>query len=172
MNKKHIVWMLLLLASRAAFSQATGTPRTMTPTVAAPTITILSAPTGAMLQSQGAGNTTINLGPVSYFRGTSVPGETSHKNPGSFVISTRFAIKVDCPGNSSSQVDLAVSRLAASASHSIAIDGIALGPAPQMLAPSMPCGSGGEHRLDLEIPVSTPPGPIGSTLAFTATLKR
>jgi hypothetical protein len=171
MNKKYIVWMLLL-ASRAAFGQAAGTPRTITPTAAAPTITILGVPTGAMLQSQGTGNASINLGPVSYFKGTSVPGEARRKNQGSFVISTRFALRVDCPGNSSSQVNLAASRLDASASHSIAIDGIALGPAAQMLAPSMPCGSSGEHRLDVEIPVSTPAGPIGSTLAFTATLKR
>jgi hypothetical protein len=36
----------------------------------------------------------------------------------------------------------------------------------------MPCGSGGEHRLDVEVPVTTPAGSIGSTVAFVATLKR
>lgn len=57
-------------------------------------------------------------------------------------------------------------------SHSIAIDGIALGPGAQVLVPSMRCGSAGEHRLEVEVPVSTPAGPIGSTVAFTATLRQ
>ena len=173
MNIKHAVWMLFLMANRTAFGQAAVTPRTITPVLAAaPTITILAAPTGAILQSQGANSAFVNLGPISYFKRTATLGETSQKNPGSFVVSTRFELKVDCPGNSSSQVNLTASRLDASASHAIAIDGIPLGPAAQMLVPSMPCGSRGEHRLDVEVPVSTPAGPIGSTVAFTATLRR
>jgi hypothetical protein len=36
----------------------------------------------------------------------------------------------------------------------------------------MPCGSSGEHRLDVEVPVSTPAGSIASTIAFEATLRR
>ncbi len=139
---------------------------------AAPTITILAAPTGAMLQNQGANNASVNLGPISYFKGTSTVGETSQKNSGSFVVSTRFELKVDCPGNSSSRVNLTASRLDASASHTIAIDGIALGPIAQTLVPSMPCGSRGDHRLDIEVPVSTPAGPIASTVAFTAALRQ
>jgi hypothetical protein len=39
------------------------------------------------------------------------------------------------------------------------------------LAESMPCGSS-EHRLEVEVPVSTPAGPIGSTVAFEATLHK
>jgi len=138
----------------------------------APIITILAVPAGAMLQSQGTGNASLDLGQVSYYKGTSALGETSQKNPGAFVISTRFALKVDCPRNSASQVNLTVSRLDASDSHAIAIDGISLGPTAQMLGSSVSCGSSGEHRLDLEVPVSTPAGPIGSTVAFTATLKQ
>jgi hypothetical protein len=173
MDIKQIVWVLLLLMNRAAFPQAAGTPRMVAPVVTtAPTISILAVPTGAMLQSQGMGNASLNLGPVSFYKGASAVGETSQKNPGAFVISTRFALKVDCPRNSSSQVNLTVSRLDASASHSIAIDGISLGPTARMLVSAMPCGSSGEHRLDLEVPVSTPAGPIDSTVAFTATLRQ
>ena len=80
MNTKHIAWMLFLLAVRIAFGQGAGTPRMITPVVAAvPTITILAAPTGAWVQSQGAGDATINLGPISYFKGTSALGEASQK---------------------------------------------------------------------------------------------
>lgn len=52
-----------------------------------------------------------------------------------------------------------------------AIDGTPLGYGVQTLAQCMPCGSVAEHRLDLEVPISTPAGPIGSTVAFLATLR-
>jgi hypothetical protein len=180
MNSEHTalfsVCMLALLASRAAFGQPAGAPRTITPVVAAPaapTITILSAATGVLVRSLGAANASLDLGGVSYFKGTSAPGESSRRNSRSFVISTRFALKVDCPGSlSSSRVDVTMSRLDAAASHAIAIDGTTVGSSPQILSQSMPCGSGGEHRLDVEVPVSTPAGPIGSTVAFVAALKK
>jgi len=136
-------------------------------------ITILAAATGALVRTQAAGNASLDLGRVSYFKGTSAPGQSRQKNFRSFVISTRFALKVDCPGSAaSSQVNVTMSRLDAAASHAIAIDGTPVGPAAQTLVQSMPCGSGGEHRLDVEVPVSTPAGSIGSTVAFVATLKR
>jgi hypothetical protein len=179
MNSKHTalfpVWMLVLLANRAAFGQAAGAPRTISPVAApaAPTVTILAAATGALVRSQAAGNASLDLGRVSYFRGTSAPGESRQKNSRSFVISTRFALRVDCPGSSaSSKVNVTISRLDAAASHIITIDGTTVGPAAQTLVQSMPCGSGGEHRLDVEVPVSTPAGSIGSSVAFAATLNR
>jgi hypothetical protein len=54
----------------------------------------------------------------------------------------------------------------------MAIDGITVESSAQLLAQSMPCGSSTEHRLDMEVPVSTPAGPIGSTVAFEATLRK
>jgi len=149
------LWIVFLLSNRAAFAQAAGAPRAMTQAVAAaPTTSILAVPAGGMIGSQGPGIATVDLGPISYFKGTSAPGETSQKNAGSFVISTRFAVMVNCPGSSSnSLVNLSVSRLDASTSHALAIDGIDVGSVAQVLAPSMPCGSSGEHRLEMEVPV-------------------
>jgi hypothetical protein len=170
------VWMLAPLMAFAASGQPSGAPRAVpaaAATPAAPTVTILSASTGAMIRSEGAGNAALDLGRVSYFRGASAPGESSKKTSGSLVISTRFVLKVDCPGSSpSSQVNVTMSRTDAAASHSMAIDGIIVGSVAQVLAQSMPCGSSSEHRLDLEVPVSTPAGPIGSTVAFEATLRK
>jgi hypothetical protein len=170
------VWILVLLANGAAFGQPAGPPRSIAAVVAAPgapTITILGAATGALVRSQGAGNASLDLGPVSYFGGASDPGESSQKNSKSFVISTRFALKIDCPGSSSSvQVNVTMARLDAAASHVITIDGTLVGPTAQPLAQAMPCGFSGEHRLDMEVPVSTPAGSIGSTVAFVATLKK
>jgi hypothetical protein len=180
MNSKHTaqlrVGTLLLLAHRAALGQPAGAPRISAPVMAAPaapTVTILAAATGALVRSLGASNASLDLGVVSYFKGASAPGESSQKASNSFIVTTRFSLKVDCAGSSpSSRVNVTVARLDAAASHTIAIDGEALGSAPQPLVQSMPCGSSGEHRLVVEVPVSTPQGSIGSNLAFVATLRK
>jgi len=176
MNSKHValfqVGTFALLANPAAFGQA---PRTIPPVVsapAAPTVTILAAATGPLLRSRGANNASLDLGRISYFRGTSAPGESSQKSSRSFVISTRFGLRVDCPGSApSSTVNVTMSRLDAAPSHAITIDGTAVGSAARTLVQSMPCGSAGEHRLEVEVPVSTPAGAIGSTVVFEATLR-
>jgi hypothetical protein len=135
MNSKHTVlfsvWMFAILGSSSAFGQPAGVPRIAPPMAAAPaapTITILAAQTGALLRNQTASNASLDLGHVSYFKGTSNPGETSQKRTKSLVISTRFALRVDCPGSSaSSKVDVTMSRLDAASSHVISIDGTTLG---------------------------------------------
>lgn len=163
---------MALLVNRAMFGQAAPGPRNMTQVIAAPTITILPAAVGAMLRSQAANSASLDLGRVSYFRGTSIPGGSSQKKSGSFVTSTRFGLRVDCPGSSpSSIVNVTMSRLDAAPSHAISIDGTTVRPVAQTLVHSMPCGSAGEHRLDVEVPVSTPAGSIGSIVAFEATLR-
>jgi hypothetical protein len=169
------ICMSVLLAGPAAFGQAASVARTPPAPAApaAPVITILAAATGALVRNHGASNASLDLGRVSYFQGTSAPGESSRKSSGSLVISTRFALKVDCPGSlPSSRVDVTMARVEAAASHAIAIDGTALESAAQTLVQAMPCGSSGEHRLDVEVPVSTPAGPIGSTVAFVAAIRR
>lgn len=171
-----LVAMLAFLVWRSALAQSTSAPRQTTPIVAppaTPAITIYTASTGALLRSYGAGNASIDLGPLTYFRGASAPGETRGKTARSMIISTRFALRVDCPGSSpSSRINLTMSRLDGASSHVISIDGTTVGFAAQTLVPSMPCGSAGEHRLDVEIPISTPAGSIGSSVAFAATLEK
>ena len=94
------------------------------------------------------------------------------KSSGSFVIYTRFGLRVDCPGSAPfSTVNVTMSRLDGAPSHAITIDGTTVRSAAQTLLQSMPCGSAGEHRLDVEVPVSTPSGSIGSTVAFEASLR-
>ncbi len=118
-----------------AFGQAAIAP-------ASPTITILSASTGAMMRSEGPGNASLDLGKVSYFKGASAPGESSQKTPRALVISTRFGLRIDCPGSMpASRVNVTMSRTDAASTHSMAIDGIKLGTAPRPLIESMTCGS-------------------------------
>jgi hypothetical protein len=57
-------------------------------------------------------------------------------------------------------------------SQIISVDGTTVGSVARTLVESMPCGSGGEHRLDVEVPVSTPAGSMGTTIAFVAAINR
>jgi len=176
MNSKHALLfrtgMLALLVNRAAFGQAPRSTTLVVAAPAAPTITILPAATGALLRSQGANHASLDLGRVSYFRGSSAPGESSQKTSRSLVVSTRFGLRVDCPGSAPfSKVNVTMSRLDGAPSYAITIDGTTVRSAAETLLQSMPCGSAGEHRLDVEVPVSTPSGSIGSTVAFEASLR-
>ncbi len=180
MQPKHIalfrVGTLLLLVNGGALGRPAGDAQPVSPVVAvtgAPTITILTAATGALVRRQGISNASLDLGRVSYFKRPSTPGQSTRKNSRSFVVSTRFALRVDCPGpSSSSSVNLTMSRVDADPADDITIDGTRLGSAAQILLQSIPCGSSSEHRLDVEVPVSTPAGPLGTAVAFVATLNK
>jgi hypothetical protein len=165
--------MLLGVSGLVGQSAFPGRALQAAPAPAAPTITITTAATGALIRNYGAASALLDLGAVSYFKSASTPGETKQKNSGSFVISTRFALRIDCPASTpSSKANITMSRTDAASSHAITIDGAMLGSAAQILVSSMPCGSTGEHRLDMQVPTSTPAGSIGSTVAFVATINR
>jgi hypothetical protein len=172
----YLVGIVMLFANQATLGQPASNPRTIAlvgTAPAAPTITILTAPTGALVRSLGANNASLDLGRISYFQGTSAPGQSMRKNSTSFAISTRFGLRVDCPGSSSfSRVTVTMLRVDSDGSYAISVDGIALGSASQSLVQSMPCGSGSEHRLDVSVPISSSAGPIDSTIALTATLDK
>jgi hypothetical protein len=167
---------VLLLAPGTAFGQAVAGPHTIisvATVLAAPTVTILTAATGALVRNQAAGNASLDFGRVAYFTGTSAPGESIRTSSKSFLISTRFSLRVDCPGSpSSAHVSVSMARMDASASHMITIDGNTVALAAQPLVPFMRCGSSSEHRLDVEVPVSTPAGSIGSSVVFVATIDK
>ena len=105
--------MVALLANIAAFGQAAGELRGMTPAIPAPpTITILPAATGVLLRSQGAGNASLNLGRVAYFGGTSTPGAISRNTPVSGAFQRHQALRsaVGSAGSASGSPASAVSR--------------------------------------------------------------
>jgi len=180
MNSEHaaLLWIstVALLGNRTAAALPARAPRSVTPVAAAspaPTITILASGTGASLQTRGTSKASLDLGHISYFKGTAAPGETTRRNSASFVISTRFALRISCPGSSpATKVNVTMALLDADDSQIISVDGTTVGSVARTLVESMPCGSGGEHRLDVEVPVSTPAGSMGTTIAFVAAINR
>lgn len=135
-----------------------------------PTITVLSSASGAPLQSYAAGSAALSLGHAAYYGGRLSPGVAAQKNSSSMVLTTRFALRVDCPASSPSPSALVnVYLLDMDPSYVVSVDGRTLSSVP--LVVSQWCGSVTEHRVDVEIPKTRPAGPIGSTLAFSATQK-
>ena len=164
------VTMVVLLAIRPTSGQSIAAVATGATT---PTVTILAASSGVAVRNLRANRASLDLGSVSYFQKRSAPGQSMSKNSKSLVISTRFALRVECPASSSSsRVSVTMSRLDGDTLPAIRIDGTTLDSSAQTLTQSMSCGSDGEHRLDVDIPIVAPAGLLGSSIAFVATLSR
>jgi hypothetical protein len=162
--------MLLVAAGPAACAEPLRAPSSASAKKSAfgpPTISLLPSSTGTMMRSYGGGSASIDLGRVSYFEGARVPGSTSRKSRNSFVISTRFGLKIDCAdGTRLSPVDVTVFLLDSDLPNVITVDGMQITSLLQPLTTSFLCGSTTEHRLDVEVPTSAPDGAIGSTVGF------
>jgi hypothetical protein len=162
--------MVVLLAIRPTSGQSIAP---VAAGAATPTVSILTVSSGVEVRNLRANRASLDLGSVSYFQKRSAPGQSMRKYSKSFVISTRFALRVECPASSSSsRVSVTMSRLDGDTLPAIRIDGTTLGSSTQSLTQSMSCGSDGEHRLDVEIPIASPAGLLGSNIVFVATLSR
>jgi hypothetical protein len=131
-----------------------------------PTITILPSASGASLQSYSAETASLSLGQASYYSGRTAPGVAAQKSKGSMILSTRFAMKVDCNGSPSPLADLTLSLFAVDPFLTVSMDGVKLSTTPSVT--TIRCGSVTEHKLDVEISTKRPAGPIGTTLSFSA----
>src|SRR5579872_3591305 len=90
-----------------------------------PAISILAAPSGAMLQSVNAGNASLSFGRAAYYGGNPTPGVTLGRSSSSMVLATHFALKVDC-GSAQSLADVAISLSNGDSSYSVRVDGVTL----------------------------------------------
>jgi hypothetical protein len=133
---------------------------------ALPTITILPAASGAPLESYAGGTASLSFGRAAYYGGPQAAGVDAQKNSRAMVISTRFALKVDCNGASSvSLTEVAISLFAIDPSYTVSVDGAKLSSAPSTTL--LRCGSVSQHQLEVEITTTRPAGPIDSMLAFS-----
>lgn len=117
-------------------------------------VTFVSVPKGAPVRSI-AGQGTLELGRITYLSGSTQDGVTVTQGKRTFTISTRFGLRVGVAENPGSaklfgfltQVNPAIR---------VAIDGVDLSPAPQVIEVAMKFGMVSEHRLDIEVPISMP----------------
>src|SRR6266851_9708818 len=91
---RYVVYPVLvcLLVPGLASGQAVFQP-------AVPTISVMPSPAGASLLSYMAGRASVDFGRAAYFGGRAVAGTSARTGHNSFVLSTRFKLKVDCHGS-------------------------------------------------------------------------
>lgn len=123
-------------------------------TDAALSLTFVPFPKGAPVRSI-AGQGTLDLGRVSYLTGSTEEGVQVKRGKQTFTVSTRFGLQVGTPNAQGTAKLLGVLSQANPAIR-VAIDGIDLSIAPQVIQMAVRFGVVTEHRLEIEIPVSMP----------------
>ncbi|QOY86571.1 hypothetical protein [Paludibaculum fermentans] len=161
--------LLVLLPYAVAAEQR---PSTLAQAIAAainrgrPTVTILAAASGASMQGLGTANPALSFGRTSYYAGRAAPGVSQQSSGGSIVMTTQFALKVDCSDPQSALVEIEMTLNSQDASYTVTVDGTPLSTATS--ATVQRCGSVSEHRVVIEVPRTRPAGPFGSTVSFSA----
>ncbi|MGJ5815261.1 hypothetical protein [Paludibaculum fermentans] len=129
-------------------------------------MTILAAASGAPMHGLGTANPALSFGHTSYYAGRSAPGVSQRSSGGSIVMTTQFALKVDCSDTQAVLVEIEMTLISPDASYTVIVDGAPL--STMTSATVQRCGSVSEHRLEIEVPKTRPAGPFGSTVSFTA----
>jgi hypothetical protein len=134
-----------------------------------PTVTILPSASGASLRSYSAGSASLSFGQAAYYASRTAQGVAAQKKKSSMVLSTRFAMKVDCNGSPSPLAEITLSLFSVDPTLAVSVDGLKLTTAPSTTV--LQCGSLSEHQVQVEIPTTRPAGPINSTLSISAKTK-
>jgi hypothetical protein len=170
---RNLIWILLavpglgLCADRAhSLAEAMSVAASRKPL----TVTILPAASGAQLQSYAGGSASLSFGQAAYYAAPKTPGITKRKDKGAMTLITRFGLRVDCGlGSSSSFAEVTMSLLDKDPFDTVRVDGARLTNAGTVAVQR--CGSVTEHRVEVEITTLKPPGPIGTTVSFSATVQ-
>lgn len=85
------------------------------------------------------------------------------------VRSETIQIRLDRRGGSRGSASLRAYLASPDARCSIRIDGQLLGAAPIVIDPQIPVGAVTSHRIDVEVPVTAPEGPLATTIGWEAT---
>jgi hypothetical protein len=80
--------------------------------------------------------------------------------------SETIQIRLDRRGGSRGSASLRAYLASPDARCSIRIDGRLLGAAPVVIDPQIPIGAVTSHRIDVEVPVSAPDGPLATTIGW------
>ena len=117
-------------------------------------VNFVPVPKGAPVRTI-AGQGTLDLGSISYAAGSSQDGVTVTRRPRTFTISTRFGLQVGTPNGAGTAKLLGV-LAGINPAIRVAVDGVRLSPAPQVIQMALKFGAVTEHSLEIEIPISMP----------------
>lgn len=97
-------------------------------------------------------------------------GSVAHTGPSAkrdrTVRSETIQLRVDRRGSSRGSASLRAFLVSPDARCTIRVDGQLLGSAPVVIDPQVPVGAVTSHRIDVEVPVSAPEGPLTTSIGW------
>lgn len=117
-------------------------------------ISFSAAPDGAHLSAGTTGQGMLDLGTASYKGGAFSTNVSVHKLSDRFVVSTRFAMTLQDASQRVTVATIMAALAAPEAFFTLRLDGVKLGPVPQMIQSQARVGTISTHRLEIEVPSS------------------
>lgn len=128
-------------------------------------ITFLTSPNGSPVHSLGADQSVLNLGSLSYATPAQVDHEETQRQKNSFVVSTRFGLRIGLPSaHPAGTATVSAYLLNANPLQTVWVDGVRLSMTPRIIGRQVSYGVVTEHVLKIEIPVSMPAGQISDSI--------
>jgi hypothetical protein len=113
-------------------------------------VSFVSLPDGASV----AGQRVLDLGPVSYSRISGTANVQIRTLADRFIVSTKVGLALQDATHHFSTATLMASLAYPDAAHVLRLDGVRLGPAPQVIQGRAPVGKTSAYRLEIEVPTS------------------
>jgi hypothetical protein len=123
-------------------------------TVGVISVSFVSVPDGAALTGGASGQRSLNLGTVSQAGGAQTANVQVQKLPGRFVVSTRFGVAIQNGSQNAATATVLAALAVPDAAYTFRLDGITLGPAPQLIQGQAHIGPTLLHRLEIDVPTS------------------
>jgi hypothetical protein len=134
------------------------------------TITFLTAANGAPVHSLGPDQGVLSLGSISYFLPPDVNGVEIQRQTSSFVVSSRFDLRVDFShGHRIDTATVSACLLSPAAAGTVWLDDIQLSITPEIIGRQVPYGAITEHVLKIVVPTSMPPGQLLDSISVIVT---
>jgi len=131
-------------------------------------VSFVELPDGAQLMGGRRGHGELVMPPVAYGMGAPKAGVRVERRTSSFIVSSRFGLRVDGPSGASGSAVVSAFLLTPDPYCMYFLDGIKLSMTPQVVAARSRFGAVTEHRLDVEVPVNMTVGAAANNIGFTA----
>jgi hypothetical protein len=133
-------------------------------------ITFLTSEDGAPVHSLGPDQGVLSLGRISYFLEPDVDGVEIQRQKSSFVVSSRFDVRVDFShGHRKDTATVSACLLSPTAVGTVWLDDIQLSMTPRIIGRRVSYGAITEHVLKIVVPGSMPAGQLVDLIGVIVT---
>ena len=172
------IWFLLGISACVAWGQrppshtvrVTAIPSHMQPNRRTSWITFLTAPSGSPVHSIGSDHGVLNLGSLSYFPRADVNDVEILRQKDSFIVSTRFGVRIDLPNDhGAGTATVSAFLLSSDPLANVWVDGVRLSTTPGIIGRQVSYGAITEHVLKIAVPISMPAAQLLDSIGIIVT---